>query len=47
MAGSRWIGGSRIFVRAARVKWGIEGGYNQGHFEGLPRGGRIEVYVLK
>jgi len=21
------------------VKWGVEGGYNQGHFESLPRGG--------
>ena len=22
-----------------RMKWGVEGGYSQGHFESLPRGG--------
>jgi len=28
---------------AARVKWGAEGGYSQGHYEGLPRGVRIQT----
>jgi len=23
------------------VKWDVEGGYNQGHFENLPRGGWV------
>jgi len=28
------------------VKWGVEGGYNQGHFESLPRGGWVGCLVL-
>jgi len=33
----RWQGVGEVSFRAARVKRGVEEGYNQSHFEGLPR----------